>query len=339
MRSQKTRISNQQLEQISTAYEYARSKLSSYLDSSIEHAKSKYWEEESQSISYLQNATPEILERLREHCHWITGLTAYQYAKHHQKTQSHENLANRLYELIDNYPDIPVVPERREYAGFGFEIDGNLYNVDTLKYHEVIVGLHKSGIIKDVGNQPIFIEIGSGFGGLADVLLRHFTKSRIVLIDLPEVLLLAATFLGAWYPDKKLLVPTKEDMVGNSFEEIDILCIPNVLLPSLSQSCIKANVLINTVSFQEMTSNQVDEYVDFAYQLGIQYVYSLNRDVSNYNKELDSVRDRLLKKYRIKEISVLETEYTSATKKINKLKVSDKLKNSNPYRHVAGTRL
>lgn len=45
--------------------------------------RSKYWEEESSSIEYMVEATPAIISKLRDHCHWLTGVRSYDYKSHH----------------------------------------------------------------------------------------------------------------------------------------------------------------------------------------------------------------------------------------------------------------
>ena len=50
------------------------------------------------------------------------------------------------------------------------------------------------------------------------------------------------------------------------------------------------------VSFQEMTDAQVTSYVAKAHELGARFLYSLNREKSAMNDELDSVT-RIVSRY------------------------------------------
>ena len=49
----------------------------------------------------------------------------------------------------------------------------------------------------------------------------------------------------------------------------------------------RLDLTINMVSFQEMTDAQADAYVAKAHELNCPFVYSLNRDKSAYNPEID----------------------------------------------------
>jgi hypothetical protein len=92
---------------------------------------------------------------------------------------------------------------------------------------------------------------------------------------------------------------------------------------------------VNMVSFQEMTDAQVRAYTSIAADAGCPLLYSLNRERSPYNTELVSVSQALSERYRLTEVSVLETDYTSAMKKPAKAgKVAERSEFN--YRHLVG---
>ena len=293
--------------------------------------KSFYWSIEAETIAYIYEATPKLLSRLRDHCLWITGVLSYQYAAHHYGSASMDNLLNRLAELERRKPDLEVFPERQVLGGFGFPRNGKLYNVDTLKYHEVVIGLKEQREINQL-TAPVFCEIGSGFGGLADTLLNQFSNSKVILIDLPEVMIFAYTFLQVWRSDLKIVFQTS----GVLDESADVVLIPYEEKESISIPSGYINCLVNTVSFQEMTTKQVEDYLDWSSKLKIPYLYSLNRDVSNYNVEISSVSQILGSRYAIKLLQILDTEYTSALKNTKKVKLHKPKVVSNPYKHLFG---
>lgn len=318
---------------IFSAYSNARNSLIPHISQSRLFGRSDYWSREVLSMDYLLDANPAILMRLREHCHWVTGVHPYQYSTHHQNRPEKDNLATRLEQLRQRNHNLIVQPERENYGGFGFRIEEKLYNVDTLKYHEVLIGINERVTHKNTGTLRAVIEVGSGFGGLADVLVRSMSGLRMILVDLPEVLLLAGTFLGAWHKDSRIkFVKSVQDLETYDLEDFDFLLVPNYLINDTVRFRFKIDMLLNTVSFQEMTSAEVHHYVEFAYRNQIDRIYSLNRDVSTYNSQLDSVREQISKRYRLEELEILETEYTSALKSPKKLKK----RNENPYRHVLG---
>ena len=62
-----------------------------------------------------------------------------------------------------------LVPESAELGGFGHEIDGALYNIDTLKYFEVLIALERGAAARRAAARragKIVWEIGAGWGGL-----------------------------------------------------------------------------------------------------------------------------------------------------------------------------
>src|SRR5690606_31505509 len=75
------------------------------------------------------------------------------------------------------------------------------------------------------------------------------------------------------------------------------------------------DLLVNMVSFQEMTDAQVRGYAALGAAAECPLLYSLNREHSPFNTELASVTDALSDHYRLTEVPVLDTEYTSAMKK------------------------
>ena len=327
------------LEEVFQNYLEFRNVLANKISDSQKIGRSEYWRQESEQFEYMFDASRSLLRNLRQHCVLITGLRSYEYFDHHKSSASYTNLEKRLEELRALDPKLPVLSERLELGGFGFEYNGQRFNVDTLKFHEMHLALKKLEAL-DFEHSEQFrgrvVEIGGGWGGFAETFLRRFPCAKYTIIDLPEVLIFSSTFLSTWYPDKKLHI------FGNESSEDD-LCDADILLISnadagLLPKSIQFELMINSVSFQEMTSKQVRDYISFGVERGCRSVYSLNRDRSNYNTEISSVREIMSENLRIKEVELLETDYAGALKpkkKLNKLKESA---DSNRYRHVLGVR-
>ena len=98
------------------------------------------------------------------------------------------------------------VPESPSLGGFGFEIDGNLVNIDTLKYYEALLAMKKGGLLKRLeGNgRKIVIEIGGGWGGFVYVLKKLFPDIIYVIVDLPQTLLFSSVYLMSLFPNQFL---------------------------------------------------------------------------------------------------------------------------------------
>src|SRR4029434_2788178 len=131
-------------------YTYARDRvleMRAQVAAAPEYRPSVYWEEELAAFEYMLDASPLVIEKLRQHTHWITGLRAYDYRS--QKTRAKAKFEEKLQALIDvRSPDL-LVPEWPELGGFGFIVDGRLFNIDTLKFFEVLIALEKGAVLQE----------------------------------------------------------------------------------------------------------------------------------------------------------------------------------------------
>jgi putative sugar O-methyltransferase len=280
-------------------------------------APSSYWEEELANFEYLFDASPLLIKRLRHHSYHVTGLKVYEYRTH--RDAARQQLAAKLDALIEVAGGRELlVPEPVVLGGFGHEIDGALYNLDTLKYFEVMIALQKGAVLEELrgGERRTVWEIGAGWGGLPYVFKTLFPNVTYVITDLPELFLFSATYLASAFPDAKLhfFDPAHPDgPLGPP--DADFVFVPNTFLGDTRPA--KLDLALNTVSFQEMTKEQVEDYVSHAHALGASYLYSLNRDRSPYNPQMTSVREILSRWYWPQELSVLPgIQYTQMLPKL-----------------------
>ncbi|MBM3777179.1 MAG: putative sugar O-methyltransferase [Acidimicrobiia bacterium] len=277
---------------------------------------SAYWAGELGNIDYMIEATPLVVAKLRHHASHITGLRPYDY-----RVQTDEKRAlfeERLRALIRLGGKKLVVPEHPALGGFGYEIDGRLFNLDTLKFLEVLVGLQRSGVLDELrgpGKRPVVWEIGAGWGGFACQFKTLVRGAVYVITDLPELFLFSATYLRTVFPSARTLIWHKglKPAERARWREHDFVFVPNACAGELAG--FDPDLLVNIASFQEMTAAQVAGYVDLAARAGCRHVYSLNRERSRYNDELTSVGDLLRERYDLTDVSPLETDYTTAMKK------------------------
>ena len=274
---------------------------------------SDYWEEELAGFDYMLDASPLIVRKLREHCYHITGLRAYEYRGHH--AHQCEAFARKLRALQQQDEDNLLVPESPLLGGFGHVIDGALVNIDTLKFYECLLALNKAGLLapfrSDGGERKVIMEIGAGWGGFAYQFKTLCPNVCYIIIDLPQTLLFSAVYLKTLFPQASVLLygdkPT--DRLLDGYESYDFIFLPNFFLRDVQLS--RLDLTINMVSFQEMTSEEVDQYVRKVYDLGCPNVYSLNRDRSPHNQQLTTVSSILARYYDLSEVRVLDTPYTS----------------------------
>src|SRR5262245_58647722 len=114
-------------------YQFARERvleMRSQVAAAGEYRPSAYWEEELSTFEYMLDASPLVIEKLRYHTHWVTGLRAYDYRS--QRNRARAKFEEKLRALVAAGPPELLIPEWRPLGGFGFEIDGKLYNIDTL---------------------------------------------------------------------------------------------------------------------------------------------------------------------------------------------------------------
>lgn len=317
---------------------------------------SDYWAEELTGIDYMFDASPLTVENLRQHCHHLTGIRAYEYRQHHSHQKA--RFVRKLDMLRAQDDRGLLLAEPPSLGGFGHSIDGSLYNLDTLKFYECLIGLSKAGILKDLpdtaGGKRLILEIGAGWGGFAWQFKTHFPDTTYIIVDLPPVLLFSAVYLKTLFPSACVFMygdEPLERLLGH-WSRYDFIFIPNFAINELNLSDIY--LTLNLVSFQEMTSEQVDRYVTYAARCGCQHIYSLNRNRSRHNSQLGSVSSIVSRYYRAREIPVLDIPYVAlptvrstsawalsrlATALTGAIKKRARGASPHAYRHISGTLL
>lgn len=304
---------------------------------------SAYWREELENFDYMYEATPRIIAKLRHHTYHTTGLKTYDY-------RSNQVNKLRLFEaryraLVDLAGTDLLVPEARLLGGFGYEIDGRLLNLDTLKFFEVLVGMDRAGALspfREAGPRRFVWEIGAGWGGFPYQFKSLFPDVTYVVTDFADLFLFSVTYLAAVFPAARWLVYRGDQDRGalERWSDYDFVFLPTAF-PGVLPPAPPA-LVVNMVSFQEMTSEQVRAYADRVARLGADVLYSLNRDRSPYNAELTNVRHILGEYFAVEEIPLLESDYTSAvsggSQKPRTSVPPDDGKEHLGYRHVVARR-
>ena len=130
------------------------------------HRPSEYWQAELAGLDYMLDASALVIRKLREHCYHLTGLQAYDYRKHHAHRR--DRFTNKLALLNQLGQEQLLVPESPRLGGFGYTINGNLYNLDTFKFYECLIALQNSGLLTNLAaeenDRKIVVEIGGGMG-------------------------------------------------------------------------------------------------------------------------------------------------------------------------------
>ena len=273
---------------------------------------SNYWEEELAGFDYVLDASPLIIRRLREHCYHITGLRSFEYRGHHAHKRG--AFAGKLEALRQQDEDNLLVPESPLLGGFGHMIGGALINVDTLKFYECLVALNKAGLLapfrSDAGERKVVMEIGAGWGGFAYQFRTLCPDVTYIIVDLPQTLLFSAVYLRTLFPSASVLTYGDKPAAAllQDCQSYDFVFLPHYFIDNIQLS--RLDLTINMVSFQEMTSAQVDKYVRKVAEIGCPNLYSLNRDKSPYNDQLTTVSSIIGEYYGVREVKVLDVQYT-----------------------------
>ncbi|MBI4263004.1 MAG: putative sugar O-methyltransferase [Acidobacteria bacterium] len=289
-------------------------------------APSAYWAEELDNIDYMIEASPLVVRKLRHHAFHITGIRPYDYREKHDGRR--QQFEGRLRALRAIGGDGLLVPESPVLGGYGYDIDGRLFNVDTIKFYEVLIGMERGGVLGairgtpphrasvrgvDPGDRPLVCEIGGGWGGFAYQFKTLFPRATYVIVDFPELFLFSATYLATVFPQARIVFAGTDDAAAiEGWRDADVVFVPHTR--SRLVSALPLDLTVNMVSFQEMTDTQVRGYAAMAAAAGCPLLYSMNRERSLYNAELVSVSHALAESYTLTEVSVLETDYTSTFK-------------------------
>jgi hypothetical protein len=235
-------------------------------------------------------------------------MRTYEYRPH--RHESRRRLEAKLRMLADLEGDALLVPESPALGGFGHAIDGALYNLDTLKFFEVLIALERGAVLDEIRapGRKLVWEIGAGWGGFAYQFKTLFPDVTYVIVDLPELFLFSATYLMTLFPDADVSFSTGGDEESGDWDGADFVFVPARASDVIRRT--RPDLMLNMVSFQEMTTDQVDAYVRLAWELECPFIYSLNRDRSPWNPEVDSVREVLARYYRVHEVPLLELPYT-----------------------------
>ena len=301
---------------------------------------SRYWAEELEQIDYLIDASPLVIRRLRHHAFQITGVRPYDYRGSGEQRTYFERRLRALVALAGG--DELLVGEHHALGGFGFAIDDGRHNLDTLKFFEVLVGMGRAGLIEPFhapDRRRMVLEIGAGWGGFAYQFTKLFPQTTYVILDFPELFLFSATYLMTVFPEARIRFWRDGEPTFEQWQDADFIFVPNQQAEALRGA--RSDLLVNLVSFQEMTAKQVETYAALAAATGCRAIYSLNRDRSVHNEEIDRVSAILSHHYDLQEISLLGSGYLKATKKDSATTVDEAKRTGRldpeGYRHLAGT--
>lgn len=179
---------------------------------------------------------------------------------HHQRLA---HVPEQHFLAIRNMPSDLVVGALPRGGEVGLMIDGRVVNPDTLRVQGRINAMYSGGLIgllrekaERTGQRIRVLEIGPGHGGLARALSGIFRdRVEYMMVDLPPMIHYAAVYLSLAGIDVDVAVSGRPPDNGASH-----WLVPNYLLPHLADDLPTFDLVINTMSMNEMSAAQVHHY-------------------------------------------------------------------------------
>lgn len=131
------------------------------------------------------------------------------------------------------------------------------------------------------------LDLGGAYGGLVRLLSLFYSSSRVILVELPEICVLAGYFLSQALPHKKVVTFSEIDIkalkAGRwNHVEGDVFILPTWAIEYLQDASI--DLIINTTSLGEMSKDYGDFYMRHIERIARGYFYSNNRAYSDVPK-------------------------------------------------------
>ncbi len=272
-------------------------------------APSIIWKSVTSVLRYIQNLSAEDFKQIRYHCDLFTGSDLLKFFHPWPPIDIKTDKRALMYNLCcKGMPDSFCLSEPEcEALPFtpGFRINDKIINGSIVRYQLCTTYLFLSGIAEEIINSPqkqAILEIGGGHGGLSHGLFHAFSqRTSGILLDLPEMLIFQIPFILINNPGAKYYIYDKETFT-DGFIKNELLTYDFIFLPHFVLSRLKAlkniAIMLNVISFQEMTGEQVDTYLEFAKQSTKYGVYSDNYDCHPHNdSDMQSVTNRLQSKF------------------------------------------
>lgn len=294
---------------------------------------SQVWSAGCSLFDYMISMSDESFSKIRLHTYYLTSDYYLPYVLGHGVDLIQRKWESYVKELPDNY----IVYEPK--GGFGFEMPGKgMISSDSVRYQQTISTLYHQGVVSNLESdkKTYVLEIGGGYGGLIHHLSNISKSTTYIIIDLPETLLFSASYISMLNPEKSIYVYDKDDFIETiqgDTSKFDFMFIPNFKLSELQK--LKFDLVINLNSLGEMTSLQVQEYIDFVFKTCIGSFYSYNQDHLQQNVELSSLTEVLERQFDLIEIPSKEKSVNTVKTLLNKLKklVAKVVGNSSPHQY------
>ena len=194
------------------------------------------------------------------------GPIVKEYARFDQLARGEEPFTSRFQQnVVRNYliwrdlfhQPIDVLEIPRIGNPWGYVIEGRVIAPKATRFHAVAT---ESRRLLEGINRPVAAEIGGGYCGMAYFLLRDAPQTVYVDFDLPETLAIAAYYLLATLPERRIYLYGEGPLPTQSrLDDFDAVLLPHFALPTLADRSI--DLWINTFSLSEVPWDTLQEYI------------------------------------------------------------------------------
>ena len=240
------------------------------------------WQTVTRMLQYIRDLSPENLLDIRIHTDPFIGTLSARFWL--SKTAADFESLYRFYG--EGVPDAywAYEPELPALSGtdYGYRVNGRLLSDVATDYQRYVCNLYRLGILQwmdQSAHRPVVLEIGAGHGGFAQIFAAMSRRSHCyVIVDLPETLLFSAIFLNVHHPGKRIYAYAPGDdleAVIADRDSYDFILVPDYQLSRLG-SLERLDIAFNHVSFPEMPSEILREYLQFIHARLDGYLISVN---------------------------------------------------------------
>jgi len=167
------------------------------------------------------------------------------------------NKKNILSPYVINHEELKKIPN--VYSSHKSVVKHYISWSKRIANHNILSHYYYSNLLRgSISNKKIdtILEIGAGNGNFPSILYNDWSPVRLIMIDLPETLTTAFTFLSSLFTNAKIILPNEiGEKIPNDF---DFLLMTPEQIDIIDNESI--DLAINIHSFQEMTHEQINIY-------------------------------------------------------------------------------
>lgn len=154
---------------------------------------------------------------------------------------------------------------------YGFYVDGKFFRagVDYQHYYATIIARLTRG-----PQRRTVLELGGGFGGLGQFLLRDNPDLTYIDVDLPENMALTAFYLLSACPGKRIALYGELDLATADLSQYDAVVLPNFAIAELKDDTV--DLAFNSYSLAEMSLDTVANYIGQFNRITSKFIYHVN---------------------------------------------------------------